>query len=71
MRICFMMASLSESKEAAPTRTNRGVSWSNEATGALIDFWEEEHIQLSLNNCKTSKETSEVYKTLLVSTVMK
>lgn len=65
-----MMASLSEGKEVARTRTNRGVSWSNEATGALIGFWGE-HIQLSLHNCKTSKETSEVYKTLLVSTVMK
>ena len=41
--------------------------WSGEATRTLIELWSEETIQFSLENCKTSKETGQVYKTLLVS----
>ena len=40
--------------------------WRDEATTTLIDLWSEETIQFSLENCKTSKESSEVYRSLQV-----
>ena len=49
------------------TRKNRGVVWQDDATNFLIDVWGEEVIQLQLENCKTSKQTSKVYEALLVS----
>ena len=45
----------------------RGKTWSAEATTTLIDLWAEETIQFALENCKSSRETSEVYRTLQVS----
>jgi len=60
MRIFYNMASLSDGKNT---------TWSNEATQALIDFWGEEQIQLSLDNSRILKETCEIHKALLVSTV--
>ena len=47
-------------------RKNRGV-WQDDATNFLIDVWGEEVIQLQLENCKTSKQTSKVYEAILVS----
>lgn len=48
-------------------RKNRGVVWQDNATNFLIDVWGEEVIQLQLENCKTSKQTSKIYETILVS----
>ena len=49
------------------TRKNRGVVWQDDATNFLIDVWGEEVIQLQLENCKTSKQTSKIYEAILVS----
>jgi len=46
----------------------RGKTWSDEATKKLIEIWGEETIQLALDNSKTSKQSSQIYKSLLVST---
>ena len=56
-----------QNKMASNRVKNRGKMWSEEATRTLIELWSEETIQFSLENCKTSKETGQVYKTLLVS----
>ena len=45
---------------------SRGRMWSEMATVSLIELWSEETIQYSLSNCKTSRESSEVYKSLQV-----
>ena len=81
MRVCFVLANkmaaasvlpediaTSLEEPSSPSLKSRGKMWSNEATIALIELWSEETIQFSLENCKTSRETGEVYKTLLVST---
>ena len=49
------------------TRKNRDVVWQDDATNFLIDVWGEEVIQLQLENCKTSKQTSKIYEAILVS----
>ena len=36
-----------------------------EATRTFIHLWSEESIQISLNKCKTSKQTSKVYQILM------
>lgn len=38
--------------------------WTDEEAGRLMDVWAEETIQFSLDNAKTPKENSSVYKTL-------
>ena len=48
----------------------RGKQWSDEATRCLIELWAEETIQISLDSCKTSGATSNIYKILLVSYFM-
>ena len=57
----------SHCKMACKEGKNRGKLWSEEATRTRINLWSEETIQLSLENCKTSKETRQVYNTILVS----
>ena len=54
-------------KMAGEERKSRVKLWPDEATRTLINLWSEETIQLSLENCKTSKETRQVYNTILVS----
>lgn len=67
-RVLSKMAEQVEGK----TKSNRGVLWSEDATKALISMWGEEDIQLSLENSKSSKETREVYRSVMVScTAMK
>ena len=38
--------------------------WTDEEVGKLMDFWAKETIQFSLDNAKTPKEKTSVYKTL-------
>ena len=47
--------------------------WSEEVTKILIGYGRRNHkiFQFSLENCKTSKETGQVYRTLLVSILFK
>ena len=45
------------------SRSNNKVTWSVEATEALIDTYNETRIQASLENSKTSKENSKISKT--------
>jgi hypothetical protein len=49
------------------TSKTRGKTWSDEATKKLIELWGEETIQIALDNAKTSKQSSQIYKTLLAS----
>ena len=44
------------------TPKTRGKQWFDEATRCLIELWAEETIQISLDACKTSRATSNVYK---------
>ena len=46
-------------------RKSRGKVWNDEETRALITLWCDETIQVALDNSKSSKDTSKVYKTLL------
>jgi hypothetical protein len=55
------------SEASEKTGKNRGKLWSDDATKTLIKVWGEEAIQVTLDNCKSSKQSSEVYKSLLVS----
>ena len=48
-------------------KDNRGKVWSDAATRTLIALWSEEAIQISLDTCKTSRQTSKVYQIILVS----
>jgi translation initiation factor IF-1 len=52
---------------AAVYKRSRGKIWIDEETKVLIDLWGEEDIQVALDNAKTSRASSQVYKTLLVS----
>jgi hypothetical protein len=52
---------------AAVYKRSRGKIWTDEETKVLIDLWGEEDIQVALDNAKTSRASSQVYKTLLVS----
>ena len=48
-------------------RKSIGKVWNDEETRALIILWCDETIQVALDNSISSKDTSKVYKTLLVS----
>lgn len=61
------MASSSLVEPLTPRKTQRAVTWSEEATIQLIEIWGDETIQFSLDAAKTSKESAQVYKTVLVS----
>lgn len=45
----------------------RGKKWSEYATQCLIQIWGDETMQIALDSCKCSKESSQVYKSFLVS----
>ena len=45
---------------------NRGITWPDEATEALIELWAEESIELALEHSKSSKDTRAVYQNLQV-----
>lgn len=51
----------------AAVKKSRGKIWTDEETKVLIDLWGEEAIQVALDNAKTTRASSQVYKTLLVS----
>ena len=51
----------------AAVKKSRGKVWTDKETKALIDLWGEEAIQIAVDNAKTSRASSQVYKTLLVS----
>ena len=51
----------------AAVKRSRGKTWTEEETKVLIDLWGEESIHIALDNAKTSRASSQVYKTLLVS----
>ena len=59
--------SKSSSNKPEKTKSNRGVLWTDDATNTLISIWGEENIRLSLENSKSSKETREVYRSVMVS----
>ena len=63
------MASSSLVEPLTPRKTQRAVhvTWSEEATLQLIEIWGDETMQFSLDAAKTSKESAQVYKTVLVS----
>ena len=61
------MASSSLVEPLTPRKIQRAVTWSEEATIQLIEIWGDETIQFSLDAAKTSKESAQVYKTVLVS----
>ena len=53
-----------ELKRQVSVSKSRGKLWNDEATNMLIQLWGEETIQLALDNCKTSKQSGEVYKVI-------
>ena len=55
-----------EAHRSRSPKKNRGINWPDEATEALLEFWAEESIQLSLEHSKSSKETRAVYENLRV-----
>ena len=54
-------------KKPEKKTTNRGITWPDAATIALLNIWNEEEIRLSLENTKSSKETRAIYRTITVS----
>jgi hypothetical protein len=52
---------------ASAEKKTRGTLWPDNVTKCLIQLWSEEIIQVSLDSCKTSRQTSNVYQILLVS----
>ena len=50
-----------ETRRSRSPEKNRGITWSDEATEALLDLWAEESIQMSLEHSKSSKETRAVH----------
>lgn len=57
----------SEEKKKSREEKARGKHWSEEATATLIDLWGKETVQLPFENSKSSKQSSQVFKSLLVS----
>ena len=64
------MAATTSNITAVKAKT-RGKLWPDDATRCLIQLWSEETIQISLDACKTSRQTSSVYQILLVSIIFK
>lgn len=54
-------------KKPEKKTTNRGITWPDAATIALLNIWNEEEIRLSLENTKSSRETRAIYRTITVS----
>lgn len=61
------MASSSLVEPLTHRKTQRAVTWSEEATLQLTEIWGDETMQFSFDAAKTSKESAQVYKTVLVS----
>ena len=59
------MASSSLVEPLTPRKTQRAVTWSEEATLQLIEISGDETMQFSFDAAKTSKESAQVYKTVL------
>ena len=55
----------------AGKNSSRGKLWSDAETNSLIEAWGDEVIQQALENAKTPKQSNKVYKTLIVSFVIK
>ena len=58
------MAEKDEKKEQKTN--NRGITWPDTATIALLNIWNDEEIKLSLENTKSSKDTRATYKIITV-----
>lgn len=58
------------SKRTNVEKAYRGKTWSESVTRTLIQIWGDETIQIALSSCKSSKESSQVYKSLLVSSAI-
>ena len=60
------MGGKDEGKKTEKT-TNRGITWPDTSTIALLNIWQEEEIRISLENCKSSKKMRATYRTITVS----
>ena len=61
-----VIAYFHKDKYKMASKNNRGKVWSDEATRTLITLWSEEAIQISLDTCTTSRQSSKVYQVILV-----
>ena len=55
----------SEEKKKSWEEKARGKHWNEEATATLIDLWGKETVQLPFENSKSSKQSSQFFKSLL------
>ena len=53
-----------ETRRSRSPKKNRGITWTGEATEALLELWAEGSIQMSLEHSKSSKETRAVQNEL-------
>lgn len=56
-----------KNKKGKEKEKNRGKQWSEAATMSLIDMWGQETVQVAFDSSKSSKQSSAIYKSLLVS----
>jgi hypothetical protein len=54
-------------KKKGDKKNNRGITWPDTATIALLNIWNDEEIRLSLENTKSSKDTRATYRIITVS----